>query len=56
MQCGAKCFVVEIEKEGKTTQHAIDARSPASARKAIRRKYGKEIRILSALKKKKLHP
>lgn len=52
MQCGAKCFVVEVDEAGKTVQHTVVARTPASARKSLRHTYGKEIRILSAVEQK----
>ncbi|MEH7383587.1 hypothetical protein V7138_24220 [Bacillus sp. JJ1533] len=47
MRCGAKCFQVEIETDGKTHCKSVTARTPAEARKSIRKKFGAETRILA---------
>jgi len=53
MQCGAKCFYVELEVEGKLKTETVVARTPINARKTIRHTYGKEPRILKVTKKKR---
>ncbi|MCF3943104.1 hypothetical protein [Oceanobacillus alkalisoli] len=45
MRCGEKCFHVTIEKENDTKNIPVYARTQIEARKAIRRKYGKEVEI-----------
>ncbi|MCC3356027.1 hypothetical protein [Bacillus sp. REN16] len=47
MRCGAKCFVVEIEVDGKSQVETVNARTPAEARKNIRKKCGVETHILA---------
>lgn len=47
MQCGAKCFLVEIEIGGEKLVKSVTTRTPISARKVIRKKYGGEAQILS---------
>lgn len=47
MQCGAKCFIVEFESEGNKSSESVIARTPAAARKTLRRKYGKEMQVLT---------
>ncbi|WP_338473064.1 hypothetical protein R4Z10_10255 [Niallia sp. XMNu-256] len=55
MQCGAECFVVEIEVNGEKRTKQVKARTPAAARKTIRTKYGEEINILT-VKREKFNP
>lgn len=52
MQCGAKCFLVELELDGKIKTESVIARTPISARKTIRSTYGKEAEILTVVQKK----
>ncbi len=47
MQCGAECFLVEIEVNGKKQTKQVKARTPVAARKTIRTEYGAEIQILT---------
>lgn len=49
MMCGSKCYVVEIEVNGLKKTKRVNARSPVNARKFIRKKYGKETTIHSAV-------
>ncbi len=51
MRCGAKCFLVEIEVDGKETIKSVNARTPAEARKTIRSAYGVDMRIKSVKEK-----
>ncbi|MEH7385097.1 hypothetical protein V7147_06735 [Bacillus sp. JJ1521] len=53
MRCGAKCFLVEIEVDGKTQIKPINARTPAEARKTIRKEIGAETQILAVKEEKK---
>ncbi|WP_165439168.1 hypothetical protein [Bacillus timonensis] len=53
MRCGAKCFLVEIEVDGKAQLESINARTPAKARKSIRKKHGSETQILAVKEEKK---
>jgi len=52
MKCGAKCFIVELEMDGKIKQEKVISRTPVSARKTIRNEYGKEINILTVRQEK----
>lgn len=52
MRCGAKCFLVEIEKHGSFETLAVNARTQIDARKVIRKEYGKDVEILSAVEEK----
>jgi len=52
MQCGAKCFLVEVEVQGEKKTKTVFARSPIYARKIIRKKYGTTADVLSVTKKK----
>lgn len=52
MQCGSKCFRIEVEVNGEQKQETVRARTSVSARKVIREKYGKEAVILSAVEDK----
>lgn len=53
MRCGAKCFLVEIEVEGKAHVESVNARTPAEARKTIRKEFGAETQILAVKEDKK---
>ncbi|WP_453993801.1 hypothetical protein [Bacillus nitroreducens] len=53
MRCGAKCFLVEMEVDGKTVVKSINARTPAEARKNIRNEIGAETKILTVKEEKK---
>lgn len=53
MQCGSKCFQIEVELDGKQKTETVRARTAINARKVIRGKYGKEAVILSAVEDKK---
>lgn len=53
MQCGAKCFLVELKVDGRIKTETVVARTPINARKTIRHTYGKEPRILKVTKKKR---
>lgn len=54
MRCGAKCFHVEIEIDEEKVIKPVNARTPAEARKTVRRKYGAEAPILSVRERKNL--
>lgn len=47
MKCGAKCFLVELELDGKVQTIPVNARTPVAVRKTIRREYGSEPNIIS---------
>lgn len=49
MQCGSKCFRIEVEVNGEQKTETVRARTPVNARKVIRNKYGSEAVILSAV-------
>lgn len=51
MQCGAKCFYVEINKDGVNDIKKVISRTPVTARKTIRKKYGEAVDIISVQKK-----
>ena len=51
MQCGAKCFLVEVEIAGDVKTESVIARSPITARKTIRNEYGKSAKVISVMKK-----
>lgn len=53
MMCGAKCFIVEMQKNDETKEKMVTARTPAAARKTIRSKYGKETKISSVREQKR---
>ena len=52
MKCGAKCFIVELEMDGKIMRKSVISRTPVSARKTIRNAYGKDANILTVSKEK----
>ena len=47
MQCGAKCFIVEIEIHGEKKSFPVKARSSVLARKAVRLQYEDAVKIVS---------
>lgn len=47
MQCGAKCFVVEVEHNGERKRIPVKAKSAVNARKTIRLKYEETVQIIS---------
>lgn len=51
MKCGARCFIVRIERHGKEEYHKVKARTPAGARKIIRREYGIETIVITVKQK-----
>lgn len=51
MRCGATCFIVEIVGNGEKTVKEVTARTPAEARKIIRREYGRETNVLKVKQK-----
>ncbi|MFB9974181.1 hypothetical protein ACFFJF_09505 [Allobacillus sp. GCM10007489] len=51
MRCGEKCFVVEMETNGESQTKQLNARTPAEARKKIRKQTGEQTKIISVLKK-----
>lgn len=52
MRCGTKRFTAEIELDGEKVTKPIIARTPAEARKNIRKTYGKETYIYSVIEQK----
>ena len=50
MQCGAKCFLVELNVNGKVIAESVTARTQVSARKTIRNHYGHSAEIISVKK------
>jgi hypothetical protein len=53
MRCGAKCFQVEVEANGKKQTVSTTARTTAEARKRIRLEYGAAMNILAVKEEKK---
>lgn len=53
MQCGAKCFIVEVELEGENKTFPVKARSSVLARKAVRLQYEEAVKIVSVKEEKK---
>ncbi|MED4056068.1 hypothetical protein P4654_18310 [Niallia taxi] len=47
MKCGAKCFFVELEKNGEKLVVPITARTPVAARKTVRLEFGQAANIIS---------
>ena len=47
MQCGAKCYIVEVELNGEKKSVPVTARSPIQARKAVRLQYEELVKIIS---------
>ncbi|WP_339213651.1 hypothetical protein [Solibacillus sp. FSL W8-0372] len=52
MQCGAKCFLVEVEHNGERKRIPVTARSAINARKTIRLKYEEAVKIISVREEK----
>lgn len=52
LRCGAKCFQAEMELDGKREVKSVDARTPAKARKAIRKVYGEHTPVISVRQRK----
>lgn len=52
MQCGARCFLVEIEHNGEKKQVQVKARSSVRARKTVRIQYEEAVNILSVKEEK----
>ncbi|MDY0409752.1 hypothetical protein ACFFIS_14785 [Virgibacillus soli] len=52
MRCGAKCFIVNLELRDRKKTTSVIVRSPAEARKSIRKKYGSDVEILSVIEKR----
>lgn len=50
MRCGEKCFLVEIETDGELLTKTVNARTPAEARKTIRKEHGVRTPVLSVRK------
>ena len=53
MRCGSKCFLVEIEVNGKKQSKSVISRTPAQARKMIRMEYGAAAQIVKITKSEK---
>lgn len=53
MKCGSKCFLIEMELDGETIIKRINERTPVSARKVIRKQYGADAVIISAVEEKR---
>lgn len=47
MQCGAKCFVVQIERAGKLETVEVKAKTVVAARKAVRVEFDDLERVVS---------
>lgn len=47
MMCGAKCFIVQFEKDGERKEKRIYARTPAKARRVMRKNTDVPIEIIS---------
>lgn len=52
MRCGTNRYIAEIELDGKKVTKPIIARTPAEARKSIRKTYGQETYIYSVIEQK----
>jgi len=52
MKCGSKRFLVEIEINGESQIKLIPERTPAGARKEIRKQCGATVEILSVREQK----
>ena len=52
MQCGAKCFIVEVEHpNGDRDSFPVNARTSILARKTVRLQYEDAVKIISVKKK-----
>lgn len=47
MQCGAKCFIVEVELDGEKKSFPVKAKLAILARKAVRGHYEDAVKIVS---------
>ena len=54
MRCGEKCFLVEVEVNGKKQVMPVKARTSVGARKTIRIEYGSEANIVKVVEEKKI--
>lgn len=52
MVCGSKRYQAQVKYGGTVHNELVSARSPAEARKAIRRKYGQVAKILTVREQK----
>ena len=52
MQCGAKCFIVEIELDGEKKRIPVKARTSVLARKTVRVQYEDAVKIISVREEK----
>ena len=52
MMCGSKRFLVEIEINRESQIKQVSERTPAGARKEIRKEYGEKVEILSVREQK----
>ena len=52
MQCGAKCFLVEVELNGEKKVVPVKARTSVLARKTVRVQYEDAVKILSVKEEK----
>jgi len=52
MVCGSKRYQAQVKYEGSVHNEMVTARTPAEARKAIRRKYGRAANILTVREQK----
>jgi len=52
MVCGSKRYDAQVEVEGEVYAETVTARTPAEARKALRRKYGKSAHIITVRERK----
>ena len=52
MQCGAKCFLVEIERNGKVETVPVKARTSVAARKTVRLQFDDLERVISVREEK----
>ncbi|WLV24573.1 hypothetical protein QR721_13160 [Aciduricibacillus chroicocephali] len=53
MRCGAKCFLVEFEKDGVKQVMPVNARTAAGARKIIREEFGANLAISKVYEEKR---
>lgn len=53
MQCGAKCFIVQVERDGKVESMPVTARSSVQARKTVRLQYEDVVKVLTVREDKK---
>lgn len=53
MQCGAKCFIVEVEIDGQRKTFPVNARTSVLARKTVRIQYEEAVKIVSVKEEKK---